>query len=205
MKTRMLGVLTITTLLGATLATASLAQDRQRDVDARGRGPQPPAERFIARFDTDGDGRVSAAEFTDARLDRVDRYFEQRDTDGDGLISAAEQAEPRAKPERGKRMRGMRRGRAAIDQDALAACVQDSIADGESRADAVATADTNADGALSLQEISAALERRAQEQFARLDADDDGYVTAGEASAQRDAQQDLRRVTRTCLQQQRRG
>lgn len=205
MKTRMLGVLTATTLLGAALATASVAQDRPRDFDARGRGSQAPAERFIARFDTDADNRVSAAEFTDARLERLDRYFEQRDTDGDGLISAAEQAEPRAKPERGKRMRGMRRGRAAIDQDALAACVQDSVADGESRDEAIATADTNADGALSLQEISATLERRAQEQFARLDADDDGYITADEASAQHDANRNLRRITRTCLQQQRRG
>lgn len=203
MKTTMLGVLTITTLLGATVATASLAQDRQRDGDARGKGQ--PAERFIARFDTDGDGRVSSAEFTDARQQQVDRYFERRDTDGDGLISAAEQAEPRARPQRGQGMRGMRRGRAAIDQDALAACVQDDLADGEARDDAVATADTNADGALSLQEISVALERRAQEQFARLDADDDGYVTAGEAAAQRDEHRNLRRVTRTCLQQQRRG
>lgn len=113
MKTRMLGVLTATTLLGATLATASLAQDRQRDVDARGKG-QPPAERFIARFDTDGDGRVSAGEFTDARLQQADRYFEQRDTDGDGYVTADEitaqrdeyralRRDPRTRPQQQRR------------------------------------------------------------------------------------------------------
>ena len=155
-------------------------------------------------MDTDADGRVSSAEFIEGRLQQADHYFERRDTDGDGLIAADEYAIPRPRPERGARA-----GRPEIDEEALGACVRETIADFEPRRagrdDVLATADTDADGAVSLQELSAALEGHAQEQFSRLDADGDGYLTAEDAEAQREERQELRRVTRTCLRQQRAG
>lgn len=224
MKTRMLGVLAASTLIGAALTTTTLAQDRQGSFDGRGAGPTrgvhaplrgkmrgglrdngalAQTERFITRMDTDADGRVSSAEFIDGRLQQVDRYFERRDTDGDGLIAADEYATPRTRPERGARPE-----RPAIDEEALGACVRETIADFEPRRgaapdDIFAAADTDADGAVSLQELSAALEGRAQEQFARLDADGDGYLTSEDADAQRQERLELRRTTRACLQEQR--
>src|SRR5687768_7459837 len=103
MKTKLLGIV-VAGLLGTALATTTIAQDRGRGFDgARGagagemrggpmrRGPaaaiaaQP--ERFIEHHDADADGKVSASEFVDARLDEVDRLFDRRDDDGDGQIS----------------------------------------------------------------------------------------------------------------------
>lgn len=203
MKTTTLGILAAGALLGATLATAGMAQDRQRAPDDRA-GLAPPRN-FIARFDTDADGRVSLAEFVDARLRDADRHFERRDRDGDGLISATEAAPP-AGPERGRR--GARPERPRVDEGALRACIRETVAGFEplrgSPGDAFAATDTDADGALSLQEVNAALERRAQEQFGRLDTDGDGYVTAAEAEARRKEQRELQRSARECLRVQRR-
>lgn len=172
MKTRILGLVAVGAMLGATLANTGFTQERRRGFDtpreelqerrgrgpgafvrgpARGRGVAVQPERFIARHDEDGDGRVSASEFVEARLGTVERLFERRDADGDGLISAEEQAGPHRNSERGE-------------------AFEDS--------------DTNGDGMLSLAELSAALEARAQARFTCIDADGDGFLTATEVAAQ---------------------
>lgn len=231
MNTRMLGVLAVSALLGGALATTGVAQERQRGFDAlrgdgaglmrgrmraaRGPGAAAQPERFIARHDTDADGRVSAAEFIDVRLESVDHLFERRDTNGDGLITADEQQAPRGQPGRGARGEGRDRPerparvqRPEPDREALAACVRETIADFEPREDgtgetAFAASDTNGDGMLSLQEVSASIESRAQEQFARLDADGDGYVVKDEVAALAEAQMDVRRTLMACAREQR--
>ncbi|HEY0961785.1 MAG TPA: hypothetical protein VGE69_05450 [Pseudomonadales bacterium] len=214
-------------MLGATLTTVTLAQDRQRSFDdqagdgpmrgmnaplrekvrgrLRGGDADAQAARFITRFDTDADGRVSSMEFVDVRVQNVDQYFERRDADGDGRISSVEYATPRTRPDRGTRPQ-----RAAIDDEALAECVRGTIDDFEARRalnpeEAFAAIDADADGALSLQEMSAAFSARAQAQFTRLDADADGYVTAGDVEVQQDEARELRRAARACLREQRAG
>lgn len=233
MNTRMLGVLAVSALLGGALATTSVAQERQRGFDAmngagagqmrgrmrmaRGPGAALQPARFIARHDADEDGRVSAAEFIDVRLQAADRLIERRDADGDGLISAEEQDAPRGQPGRGARgetrtrpERPARSERAEPDREALAACVRETSPDFQPRADgtgesAFAASDGNGDGKLSLEEISAAIEGRAQQQFARLDADADGYVVEDELVAQAQAQRELRRTLMACAREQRQG
>lgn len=227
MNTRMLGVLAVSALLGGALATTSVAQERQRGFDtrngdgaglmrgrmrmARGPGAQLAPGRFIARHDTDADGRVSEAEFIDLRLENVDRLFDRRDANDDGQISADEQDAPRrgARGEaRGRPERPAGAQRTEPDREALAACVRETIADFEPRADgdgesAFAAADANGDGLLGFQEASEAAQGRAQEQFARLDADGDGYVVADEVAAQARAQRELRRTLMACAREQR--
>lgn len=232
MKTRMLGMLAVGALLGAAVATTSMAQERQRGFDTprgelrgaagqmrgairagqrggpRGRGALAQPERFIARFDTDADGHVSASEFSEERLQNIDAHFERRDTNDDGLISAEEHEAPRGL--RGRQGRGPRGDRPAppeIDREAINACVRESNADFEPRLDnapddVFAAVDTNGDGMLSLAEASAAVEARAQEQFDRIDGDGDGYITADEVSAHFEAQLELRRALRACVVEQ---
>jgi hypothetical protein len=230
MKTRMLGIFAVSALLGAALATTSVAQDRQRGFDGprgeargpagqirgrlrggpRGRGAGAQPERFIERHDTDADGQVSESEFVDERLTRIDQLFERRDTDGDGLISAEEHDAPRGlrgRPGRAPRGERVRAERPEIDRDAVAACVRETIADLEPRSngerdEVFANVDSNGDDMLSLQEVSAAIEARAQDLFARIDGDGNGYVTEDEASAHFEAQLDLRRAATACVREQ---
>lgn len=163
MKTKILGVLAVSALLGTALATTSFAQDRARGGaeaprgeaaaaargeaavaardGARGRGVTAQPARFIERHDTDADGRVSEMEFVDDRMQNIDEHFERRDANGDGLISADEHAAPRGVAPGGRAPRGDREGRderparPEIDREALVACVRQTIADYDARLD----------------------------------------------------------------------
>ncbi len=229
MKTKMLGILTISAaLLGTALSSLSVAQDRGRGFDGQGpprgamRGPMRGApgerrteaqpERFIERHDTDADGQVSEMEFVDEHLQNVDELFDRRDANGDGLISDDEHdAPPLGRPGREPRgPRGDRPDRPEIDREAVIACVRETVADYDPELDRPLeeifdAVDTNGDGMLSLIEVSTALETRAHNLFARIDSDGNGYITEDEVAAHFEDQLNMRRVVAACVQEQLEG
>jgi len=78
---------------------------------ARGAAAQPagepsPAE-MVKRADTDGNGRLSLAEFVKARTAMIEQYFARMDTDGDGMLDEKEVA---AAAEQMRSMAGAGRG-----------------------------------------------------------------------------------------------
>ncbi|MEY4642836.1 MAG: hypothetical protein RLZZ227_2830, partial [Pseudomonadota bacterium] len=219
-------------VLGTMLSTASFAQERSRSPGLDGarpaapmgqmRGPGGPvrgirqghdergarAENFIEHNDTNADGEVSEAEFTDAQLQHIDVLFERRDTDDNGQISRSEHEArgPRGRGGPGNAERPARPERPLLDQAALTACVPKTVADYAPRErpseDGFDTADTDNDRSLSLAEVSAQLEARVLQRFDRLDADANGFVTAAEVTAQNAAQLTLRRAVQACVRQQ---
>ncbi len=70
-------------------------RDRPRREGRTGRRPGGGSERFLQRFDANGDGRVTREEFDGPR-----RRFERLDRDGDGVITG-EEAQAAAGPARG--------------------------------------------------------------------------------------------------------
>lgn len=234
MKLKMIGVMTATALLGTVLATTSAAQPRGRGGfdgtppprgempgSARGGRAGPPGgapaaaqpERFIERHDTDADGRVSAAEFVDDRMQHIDEQIDRRDTNGDGVISLDEHEASRGLPMRagrGPRPDADRPARPEIDREAVIACVRETIADFEPRfddelEDIFEHVDTNGNGKLTLAEVSAAVEARAHDLFARIDDNGDGYIVESEVEAHFEAQLNVRRVTQACIKEQLEG
>jgi hypothetical protein len=74
----------VRTLLAALLVpTLALVATAQPPSD------QSPAE-MVKRADTDGDGKVSRAEFIKARTARLEEAFDRIDTDGDGKLDEQE-------------------------------------------------------------------------------------------------------------------
>ncbi|MGI9330694.1 MAG: EF-hand domain-containing protein [Gammaproteobacteria bacterium] len=108
----------------------------------------------FAHLDTDGDGRLSAAEMAQMPS-RGDRSAEQRfarlDTDGDGYLTQEEIHQAR---------QGMRKHRPRFEE-----------------------LDTDGDGQLSIDEMGSLPARddiNVNERFARLDGDNNGYVSHDE-------------------------
>ena len=212
MKFKSLVILSTTALLSAAILPAATAQDDEPRFDrgaagAEGRQHRGPAlgaarhrpgrpggnpERLVDRLDTDGDGYVDENEFLDARLARIDDQFDRRDVDGDGLLSEEEASRPRHR----------NRDHDETLREQVIACVRETIADWEGphevedRFDAV---DTDADGYISLVELSTALQERAYELFDRIDSNDDGLISLEEVQAFQDYQINLRRVIRACI------
>lgn len=224
MKLKTLGMLALTTLLGAAVAQTGFAQGTARGLEGprfetRGnpgpgmRGPGAGREiarvaspvRFIELRDTDADGQVSEMEFVDEHLVRIDDQFERRDTDGDGLISVDEHEAPRGL--RGGPQRLPRRDRPErpeLDRAEVIACVRETIADYEPELDRPLddifdAVDTDGDGMLSLTEVSTFLEARAHALFARIDDNGDGFITESEVAAHFEEQLNLRRVIKACI------
>lgn len=221
LTTRTLGMLTLGALLSVSLLPASKAQDPEpsaerpgragpgimrgalggRDQMMRARGAERSPERFIELLDSDGDGQVSSAEYLDEQLQRVDVMFERRDQNEDGLLSL-EETGPRERDERPRREG--RRARPELDREAIAACVRETIADyqpdtGATLEERFDSNDTTNDGQLNLEEVSTALEARALEQFARIDADGNGFLTESDLSEHFAAQQNVREKLRDCV------
>lgn len=91
-------------ILGAAFA-AFLAAPAAFAQDEPPKGPPPPGAqhaRMMEKIDTDGDGKISKAEFTAAQEER----FTKTDTDGDGFLSPEEM---KASWEKMHEMRGMKR------------------------------------------------------------------------------------------------
>lgn len=56
---------------------------------AHGYGPGPKG-RFLDRLDTNGDGKITRAEFDQAHKARIQEHFKKLDADDDGKITLAE-------------------------------------------------------------------------------------------------------------------
>ena len=104
------------------------------------------------RADTDGDGRVSRAEFTAAGDPRASAWFDKLDANKDGYITQDEMKQ--ARETRGANMK------AKMDER-------------------FKEADTNGDGQLSLDEVQAKMPRLA-DRFSTLDADKNGQLSKEE-------------------------
>ena len=167
--------------------------------------PQPGAERVRPlRGDADNDGRLSQAEFIDGRLARLttadangdgsvtreemqavmqarraehaDKRFAKLDANGDGSISRAEfDAGHAARPERGARAERVARSGGARH------AMRGQGHRGQAERGPVVIADVRA---------------KMTEQFAKLDANSDGFVTAEEQRAARMAHREQRREAR---------
>jgi hypothetical protein len=77
-----------------------------RGATAQPAGEPSPAE-MVKRADTDGNGRLSLAEFVKARTAMIEQYFARMDTDGDGMLDEKEVA---AAAEQMRSMAGAGRG-----------------------------------------------------------------------------------------------
>lgn len=146
--------------------------------------------------DTDGDGRVSQAEFVAARV----AAFTRHDSDGDGTVSAAEAEAAHA----ARRAEAMERRFARLDANGDGSITREEFAaardqrragrgghmgghmggrmGGWGRGPGVGDGVTRAE-----------VEARAAERFTRMDADGDGYVTAEDRRARMEARRAHRR------------
>lgn len=193
-KTLILGGVAALALSGAAIAQQA---DRPARGDTDGDGRISQAEFVqqrtarLAAMDANGDGTVSREEMQAARQARMAegraRIFARMDADSDGSITRAEwdaagQAARTQRAERGERrggghmMRGGRHGPRG----------------GMMRLDRDGNGVTLAEAQL-----------KAAEQFAMLDADRDGYVTAQERAAHREARQAQRAERRAARQAER--
>ena len=155
-----------------------------------------PTEARQARGDTDGDGRISQAEFVQQRVARLTTA----DANGDGSVSADEAVAGRA---------AMKAQRAASRFDRMDANSDGSISRAEFDAQAAARAERGpragkgprgermaarreARGPV----VIAEAQTKATEAFARLDADSDGYMTVQERRAGREQMRESRQERR---------
>src|SRR5690606_10711003 len=101
LTTRIVSIISVSALLSIGLVPTSVAQDAETSAERSGRlgagflrgggrgGERSPAD-VIERLDVNNDGQLSAAEYLDGQLQRVDALFERRDHNGDGLLSRTE-------------------------------------------------------------------------------------------------------------------
>jgi len=140
-------------LAGTAMSATAFAQTTPDTPRAPGRG--------LARSDSDGDGRVSKAEY----LARADERFARMDKNGDGQLTPDEMAPRREAPA------------PAAGTDASPA-----PAGGGMMSRMFERLDTNHDGKVSREEYRA----QAAERFDRMDTNHDGFLDQSEMTAMRD-------------------
>lgn len=161
--------------------------DRAQRRPGRPRGRNP--ERLIERLDQDGDGLISEFEYVDNKTANMEDRFDQRDGNGDGVITEDELGGDRDRP-------GL-----DIDIAELRACIADSGGEVREEIDRFDIADLDDDGQLSFLEFSTFMQDRAFAEFARLDADMNGFVSADELTADADARREQRDIVRSCREE----
>lgn len=167
-------------LAALTLAAGGVAMAQQP--------PQDPPR--AARADRDGDGRISKAEFVDGRVARLTAL----DANGDGAVSADEMQAGRE----ARRAQGADRVFARMDADGNGAITRAEFdasraERGERRAERGERRGGRGMGRMGRRGpgmergpvVIAEAQSRAEQGFARLDANGDGFVTAEERQAQR--------------------
>ena len=149
------------------IATIAAGMALAATAEARGErtGPMMPT---FEELDADANGSVTLTEIETALTARAEAQFAERDTDGDGALSADEMMAG-ANAERAERM-------------------------AERIARHIERADENGDGLLQQSELQAQADNRRggnfDRMFDRLDADEDGVLTAEEFAEARERMHD---------------
>lgn len=121
---------------------------------------KPEGEGKGKKFDINGDGLISKAEVDASGKKRLIENFDKIDTNGDGNLTREEMKARREMAGKGGEGKGKGKGK-------------------------LKEADTNGDGALSLNEATDAGMDRLVENFGKIDADGNGQVTKEEMKAHR--------------------
>jgi hypothetical protein len=69
------------------IAGGALAQDKE---EGRGGRKGPERKSWLERYDTDGDGKVTLQEYTDATVAMAEKRFKAMDANGDGELTEEE-------------------------------------------------------------------------------------------------------------------
>jgi len=131
--------------------------------------PPPPPDQVFDTADADGDGSVSKDELTAVLGKKGADVFSQVDTDGDGLISRTEDKAFRAKMDE-----RMSKGGSGMQAMSGMPPPPDQVFD---------TADTNEDGTVSQDELTAVLGKQGADVFSQVDTDGDGKISRAEDEA----------------------
>jgi len=150
-------------------------------------GPRQSPARIIRRADTNADQLISLDEFLAERAALTIRQFEHRDSDGDGLLSSSDT---------GPRHRALN---PEIDIAEFRACIAESGGNPDLEQDPFSASDSNGDGSVSKDEFHAFHEAQAMAQFARIDADGNGQVSAEELLGNMEDGKQHRQIVRQCL------
>ncbi|MBT4494523.1 MAG: hypothetical protein HOC70_14870 [Gammaproteobacteria bacterium] len=167
----------------------------------RSGNPEVKASRIFNSLDTDENEVITLDEFIAKPLAKAETQFDRVDTDDDSLISLEEFLATHH--DRGE---GRGEDRPEIDHDAVRACVAEELdrdvperPDRETRFGEI---DTNGDGFVDYDEFVASKEAHATAKFNLIDEDADGGITEEELTAAIEAQHDIRRVHRDCVEEQ---
>jgi len=147
----------IASVAAALAAGAAIAGHHKGGGD---RGPR--AEQVLERMDTDQDGKITLEEMKSVAIER----FSRRDVDGDGTVSREDRKARRASD-----------GDGVVTKEEFAAFTPERGKHGDRRGKRGKRMGRFAP--LTIQEAEA----RAEHRFARLDADDKGYVTLDDLKA----------------------
>lgn len=173
-----------TKIICSTLLSGSLCTVTTSVWSQGGPPPMDPARMatFLARFDTDGDGRVSREEMEAARA----AEFTAADTNGDGVLNYTEFLEL----EQQHRAERVTNEFTFLDQDSSGSISATEFANGHSEVSITAatfvftTADTDSNGSLSTAELETLMNNGKEIwHFARMDSDGNNNLSQSEFTA----------------------